>query len=161
MSVLDLFRFGDGLVLPGTWVKSASATTWRLGNDEWHAWIGRWMKQIAESQSLSVSQAAKDLSITNDVAYALIRNGLLNSAVECRNGVTSHRVDSNAIVKFKQTYTSGKELSKILHLTSKKAAAHMRTLGIVPVAGPSSSHLKCRQYIWPKATCLEMIKRST
>ncbi|MCY1431337.1 hypothetical protein D9M71_473020 [compost metagenome] len=133
---------------------------WRLGNDEWHAWLSAHMKQMANSQSLSVSQAAKDLNITKDVAYALIRYGLLNSTVELRNGVKSRRINLNAIENFKQSYILGKELAKTLCLTSKKAATHMKKLGMVPVASPSSSLLKCRQYVWPKDACFGSIERS-
>jgi hypothetical protein len=132
---------------------------WRLVNNEWQAWIKAHAKQMADSQSLSVPQAAKVLSITNDVAYSLIRYGLLNSNVEFRNGITSHRISSNAIEKFKQTYIVGKEVAKILCLSSLKATAHMKMLGMVPVAGPSASLLKCRQYIWLKGPYFELIGR--
>jgi len=132
---------------------------WRLVNTEWQAWIRAHAKQMADFQSLSVLQAAKILSITNDVAYALIRYGLLNSNVEFRNGISSHRITSNAIEKFKQTYIVGKEIAEILCLSSLKATAHMKMLGMVPVAGPSASLLKCRQYIWLKGPCFELIGR--
>lgn len=127
---------------------------WRLGSDEWQAWLSAHMEQMANSQSLSVSQAAEILGITNDVAFALVRYGLLNSTVELRNGVTSRRINLNAIENFKQSYILGKELAKTLRLNSKGTASHMKKLGVVPVAGPSSTLLKCRQYVWQKDACL-------
>ncbi|WP_415766987.1 hypothetical protein [Pseudomonas sp. ZB1P45] len=66
---------------------------WRLESDEWQAWLSAHMRQITASQSLSVAQAAEILGITNDVAYTLIRHGLLNSTVELKNGVTSQRIN--------------------------------------------------------------------
>lgn len=133
---------------------------WRLGSDEWQAWLSAHMKQIANSQSLSVSQVAEILGITNDVAYALVRYVLLNSTVELKNGVTSRRINLNAIENFKQSYILGKELAKTLRLTSKETVTHMKKLGVVPVAGPSSTLLKCRQYVWQKDACLGSIERS-
>lgn len=115
------------------------------------------MDQMVSSQSLSVLQAAKVLSITQDVAYALIRYGLLNSTVELRNGVKSHRITLHAIEQFKELYILGKEIAKTLRTTSEKVADHMRKLGIAPIAGPSSSSFYCRQYIWSKGPCFEMM----
>lgn len=134
---------------------------WRLGSDEWQAWLSTHMTQMADSQSLSVSQAAEILSTSNDVAYTLIRYGLLNSAVELRNGVTARRINLNAIKNFKQSYILGKELANALCLTSKETATHMKKLGVVPVAGPSSTLLKCRQYVWQKDAYLGSIERSS
>ncbi|VVQ18889.1 hypothetical protein PS925_04508 [Pseudomonas fluorescens] len=128
---------------------------WRLGSDEWQAWLSAHMRQMTASQSLSVSQAAEILHIANDVAYTLIRYGLLNSTVELKNGVTSQRINLDAIENFKQSYILGKELAKTLCLTSRKTASHMKKLGLVPVAGPSSTPLKCRQYVWQKDAFLE------
>lgn len=130
---------------------------WRLGSDEWQTWLTAHMKLMAGSHSLSVSQSAKILGIPKSVAYTFVRYGLLSSTAELRNGVTSQRVDLNAIESFKQSYLLGKDLSKILCLSSKKAANHMKNLGIAPIAGPFSSPLKCRQYIWSR-TCLEKMK---
>ena len=133
---------------------------WRLGSDEWQAWLSAHMRQMTASQSLSVSQAAETLHIANEVAYTLIRYGLLNSTVELKNGVTSQRISLDAIEHFKQSYILGNELAKTLCLTSKETASHMKKLGVVPVAGPSSTPLKCRQYVWPKEACLGSNDRS-
>jgi hypothetical protein len=130
---------------------------WRLGKEEWRKWLHAHMDQLVSSQSLSVLQAAKVLSITQDVAYALIRYGLLNSTVELRNGVKSHRITLHAIEQFKELYILGKEIAKTLRTTSEKVADHMRKLGIAPIAGPSSSSFYCRQYIWSKGPCFEMM----
>lgn len=133
---------------------------WRLESDEWQIWLSAHMRQVTASESLSVSQAAQILSITNDVAYTLIRHGLLNSTVELKKGVTSQRISLDAIEHFKQSYILGNELAKTLCLTSKETASQMKKLGVVPVAGPSSTPLKCRQYVWQKAACLGRIERN-
>lgn len=133
---------------------------WRLGSNEWHAWLSAHIRQMTASQSLSVSQAAEILHIANDVAYTLIRYGLLNSTVELKNGVASQRINLDAIENFKQSYILGNELAKTLCLTSRKTASHMKKLGLVPVVGPSSTHLKCRQYVWQKDAFLESNDRS-
>lgn len=128
---------------------------WRLESDEWQTWLSAHMRRTVASQSLSVAQAAKILGITNDVAYTLIRYGLLNSNAEFKNGVTSQRINLDSIEHFKQSYILGSELAKTFCLTSKQTVSHMEKLGVVPVAGPSSTPLKCRQYVWQKVTCLE------
>lgn len=73
-----------------------------------------YMKQMVSSQSLNVCQAAKYLGTTTDIAYTLVRHGLLNSTVECRNGVTSRRINLHAIEEFKKSYILRKELAQTL-----------------------------------------------
>lgn len=126
---------------------------WRLGSDEWQSWLSAHMRQMTASQSLSVPQAAETLNIANDVAYSLIRYGLLNSTVELKNGVTSQRINLDAIENFKKSYILGSELAKTLCLTSKETTIQMKKLGVVPIAGPSSAPFKCRQYVWRKDAC--------
>ena len=133
---------------------------WRLRKDESDNWLSTHVEQVACSESLSVCQVAKYLCTTSDVAYALVRHGLLDSTIEIRNGIASRRVNLHSIEEFRKSYVLGKELAKTLHLASKKIVAHMIELGFLPIAGPSPTLLRCRQFVWSRHAYIEKMERN-
>ncbi|AZE24592.1 hypothetical protein C4K08_4173 [Pseudomonas chlororaphis subsp. aureofaciens] len=86
---------------------------WRLRKDESDNWLSTHMEQVACSESLSVCQVAKYLCTTSDVAYALVRHGLLDSTIEIRNGIASRRVNLHSIEEFRKSYVWGKNSPKL------------------------------------------------
>lgn len=133
---------------------------WRLRKDESDRWLIAHMEQVARSQPLSIRQAAKYANVTCDVVYDLTRHGLLNSTVELRNGIASQTIDLSSIEQFKSSYILGKELTQILHLTSKQTAVRIINRGTTPVAGLPPAPLRCRQYVWPRRVCFEKMRES-
>ncbi|MDD2991651.1 MAG: hypothetical protein PHI64_22185 [Zoogloea sp.] len=103
------------------------------------AWLAHWRQ--ASGSDYSITDVATILSIKAQVAYHLVRSGLLESTSSPQAQV--RRVSRDGIEKFEARYISLVEIAKRLG-TSPKQALHR--LQIHPVAGPAIDG--CRQYFY-------------
>lgn len=131
---------------------------WRIPKNEATSWMSAHMMQMAQFRLLSVRQAAKYLDVTEEVAYDLVRNDLLKSTIETKNGATYRRVTLSSIEDFKRSYITGAELAYALAIPSNQVLARMLNLKISPIAGPSPGLLRCRRYFWSRLSCLYAVR---
>ncbi len=103
------------------------------------AWLAHWRE--SNGRSYSITDAAGILGIKAQVAYHLVRCGLLESTSSPLTQV--RRVSRDGIAKFKARYISLVEIAKRSG-TSPKQALHR--LQIHPVVGPAIDG--CRQYFY-------------
>lgn len=107
--------------------------------DELHNWLDRY--RLKSSDTYSVDQAATILSIKQEVAYELVRGGLLK-VVE--NGVPASRgvrVTAQAIDDFRSTFISLGAIAKLRGVQPRKLLSELATK---PACGPSIDGV--RQY---------------
>lgn len=103
------------------------------------AWLALWRE--SNGRGYSITDAAAILSIKAQVAYNLVRCGLLESTSSTQARVC--RVSQEGIAKFEARYISLVEIAKRSG-TSPKQALHR--LQIRPVVGPAIDG--CRQYFY-------------
>lgn len=122
--------------------------------------LGRWLvdrDSFARTHqirsSLSVAEAASLLGVKQEVAYALVRSGLLASYSALSGRVIARFVSMEAIETFNCSYAFGSELAKAARTSPKSVVADMTGRGISPVAGPGISGAECRHYVWPRSVC--------
>ena len=119
--------------------------------------LGKWLVPryrissiYRNSPNLSVVEAAFLLGIKQEVAYALIRSGLLTSYPIRSGRRTAHCVPQEAIREFNQSFVLGPELARINKTSLKSIPPLMREHGVLPVVGPGVVGANCRQYVWPR-----------
>ncbi|MBX8573808.1 TniQ family protein [Pseudomonas cichorii] len=119
--------------------------------------LGKWLVPrcritsiYSSDPNLSVVEAAFLLGVKQEVAYALIRSGLLTSYPIRSGRRTAKCVPQEAIRDFNQSFVLGPELARINKTSLKSIPSIMREHGVLPVAGPGVVGANCRQYVWPR-----------
>ncbi|MGN8086103.1 hypothetical protein ACTJK6_08660 [Ralstonia sp. 22086] len=121
---------------------------WLLNEEEIASW--RSFEQKKMPIRLSINDAALQLGVKQEVAYALVRSGILPAVVERIGRRTAQWVNASALNQFRKRYVLGNELARLSRTSPKQIAQRLRISGILPVAGPTSASAPCRQYIWPR-----------
>ncbi len=112
------------------------------------AWLLRWKADHLEV--MSVTAAARAMSIKEEVAYHLVRTGLLQTHAP-GNG-TSRQVTAEGIRQFQEHYVGAVEVSRTLG-TSPKAL--LATLAVRPVTGPMIDG--GRQYFFKRSDVADLL----
>lgn len=120
---------------------------WMLEEQE----VRTWRKQAQPKTSgMSVPQAAKELGVKEEVAYALARLGLLRTDTERRGSRNTRIVSAASLTRFRRSYILAPELAAMLNADSRGVAKRLISAGIEPVAGPTLNGATCRQYVWKR-----------
>lgn len=95
--------------------------------------VRQWLDscRAASDEGLSVEQAAQAMGVKQQVAYDLVRVGLLPSA---SHGALGHRINAVHLERFRTTYISLAEHAQAVHRAPR---ALLRELAATPVCGPS------------------------
>ncbi|MGV8861907.1 MAG: TniQ family protein [Pseudomonas sp.] len=139
---LQAFSDGDGKVMLGHWLINTQALK---------KWIWNVFQKASDFPGITVCKAAVLLGVKQEVAYALVRLGILWSTPIKSGRRTLQMVLPKAIEKFRRRYILGPELSVFLGLPPKHVMPHLWENGFRPVAGPSIVKSPCRQYVWPRS----------
>jgi len=115
-----------------------------VDKESFQSWLNnfRW----TSTSTISIDEASKKLGIKQQVAYQLVRSGLLET-VECK--ANSRRVTTDAIEKFQAEYVS---LSVLAKVRESSVRAMKKTLICNPVTGPEIDG--ARQYFYRRADLL-------
>jgi TniQ len=108
----------------------------------------RWlaMCRIESGEGLSVDQAAKELGLKQQVAYDVVRAGLLTTTDA---GVLGRRVTARDIEVFREGYVSLADLAREANCLPRTLLARV---GVAPVCGPTVDG--ARQYFFRRAELL-------
>lgn len=121
----------------GSWLlDKEDVTSWRTGRQE------------GGQTKYSIMEAAVQLGVKQEVAYALVRAGLLPVVMEAAGRRTAQWVIRSALDQFQRQFVFGVELAKEMQTSPKKLAQIMSTAGIQAAAGPDIDSAPCRQYVW-------------
>ena len=101
-----------------------------------------------QASGMSVSQAAKELGVKEEVAYALARLGLLRTDTERHGKRKTQTVSDASLKRFRRSYVLAPELAALLKTDPRGMAKRLISAGIKPVAGPRLAGALCRQYVW-------------
>lgn len=91
-------------------------------------------------KSMSIDEAATSLGVKQQVAYELVKRGLLNSSIDCRDG---RRVFPSDMAAFQRDFVSLANLAKAAKRSPKALLDELRTR---PVTGPCVDG--ARQYFY-------------
>jgi hypothetical protein len=105
-------------------------------------------QRIGLSQEWSVPEIANMLSVKQEVAYFLIRSGLLKSEEKVVGKRKAAFVSRAALDEFKLTYVFLRDLAKLRVTSSKALQSRLTECGIYPVT--SNIAQRCRQVIYSR-----------
>lgn len=105
---------------------------WMFDRVQFNAWI----KGQNEYSFWSVSEAAKQLGVKEQVAYRLARNNMLESRI---SPTTGHlKIEPEALEKFKAKYVFSQEIAERMGgLLAKGIYKRLANIGIHPCSGPA------------------------
>lgn len=109
---------------------------------------------------VSVVEAAKLLSVKQEVAYALVRHGAIKSRLQKVGNRTTRLVRRQDIEAFRRDYIFGSELAKILGKSPKSLVDVLKRRHVSPAGGPTVADRPCRQYYWRRSKALEAVIQS-
>ena len=119
--------------------------------------ISDWKLQNAASLrqvTHSVREAARALRIKEEVAYYLVREGILGKDSERSDfGRTAARIRESDLETFHSSYQFARDIAKAIVNSPKGTIACLADLGVFPIDGPGYG--KCRQVIYRKDSALE------
>ncbi|HYD30809.1 MAG TPA: TniQ family protein [Azospirillaceae bacterium] len=99
--------------------------------------------------TVSVEEAGAQLGLKGQVAYHLVRQGLLRTVSVTENGKTSRRVPLDAIPEFVASYVPAAELAVQYGTSSRHLVAVLQEHGIAAVTGPTVD--SGRQYFFSRS----------
>lgn len=118
-----------------------------LGSFELDGWIKAGRPQL--DLFLSVDSAASKLGLKQQVAYDLVRNGLLATVHGDTRALRGRRVPVKAVEDFGAAYVSLADLAKIRGVGVRRALAELPT---TPICGPTVDGT--RQYFYRRSSLL-------
>lgn len=107
--------------------------------------------------NFTVIEVANELSVKQEVAYALVRHGLIKSRTIAAGKKSMQMVRRRSLEAFRQNYIFGSELAKALEFSPKALVAFLCQKGIFPVSGPNLLEMPCRQYLWRRSKRVKML----
>lgn len=103
--------------------------------------------------SFSVPEVADRLMIKQEVAYFLVRKGLLRAETVGRGRLAEARISPQCLSDFEASYVFGRELAAALGTSPKSIAHRLSRVGIEPKCGPSTDG--CRQLLYARSHDLD------
>jgi len=135
---LRVFSPANALAPFGAWLlEERQIRAWRAHRHPTHA-------------GMSVTQAAQALGIKQEVAYSLVRLGLLRAEAASHANRRSQIVSAASLNSFRRSYVFGPELAALLDADPRGLSKKLKSQGLKPVAGPTLPDALCRQYVWQR-----------
>lgn len=107
----------------------------------------------ASASLLTGPQVATALGVKQEVAYALLRNGMIRSSLRRVGTRRRALVSSGDLAHFEARYVSGAELADRVGSSSRSVTARLATFGVVPATGPGVDG--CRQHFYRRCAALD------
>jgi hypothetical protein len=97
-----------------------------------------WHRQQCCVGGMTVPEAAAHLHVKQEVAYHLVKSGLLRGRVAVRGRRSATLITSDAISDFEQRYISSAELAAAMSLSVGRVVAVLSDHGVLPICGPQT-----------------------
>lgn len=120
--------------------------------DDWFAG-----KQRVPCAELTIPDIALRMEIKQEVVYALVRSGLLQSTSRTVGRRAEQRVKAAILEEFERRYILGRDVAQLLGRSPRAVAEFLRADGVRPVAGPGVD--TCRQIVFPRDVVDQCLRR--
>lgn len=117
------------------------------GLDQTRQWFAA--RHTAQADEMTIPEVAVRLDVKQEVAYALVRTGLIASAVRRVGRRAEQRVALTALHEFGRRYAFCRDIARTLARSPKAVASFLAAEGIAPAAGPQVDG--CRQLVFARA----------
>lgn len=118
-----------------------------LGLDQTRQWFAA--RHTVQADEMTVPEVAVRLEVKQEVAYALVRTGLIASASRRVGRRAEQRVALTALNEFGRRYVFCRDIARTLARSPKAVASFLATEGVAPASGPEID--SCRQLVFARA----------
>lgn len=121
--------------------------------DQWFS-----SKQNVPCAEITIPELALRIGVKQEVAYSLVRTGLMPAAVRKVGRRSEQRIKVTTLEDFGSSYILGRDIAKLLGRSPRAVAAFLLSDDVRPVAGPGVDH--CRQLVFRRVEVDECIHRN-
>ena len=115
-------------------------------------------KQRVPCAELTIPDIALRIGIKQEVVYALVRSGLLESTLRKVGRRAEQRVNAVILEEFERRYILGRDIAQLLGRSPRAIAEFLLADGVRPVAGPGVDN--CRQIIFQRDAIDKCLRRN-
>lgn len=115
-------------------------------------------KQRVPHAELTIPDIALRIGVKQEVVYALVRSGLLQSTLRKVGRRTEQRVKAVILEEFEQRYILGRDIAQLLGRSPRAVAEFLLVDGVRPVAGPGVD--SCRQIVFQRDAINKCLRRN-
>lgn len=113
-------------------------------------------KQRVPCAELTIPDIALRIGVKQEVAYALVRSGLLQATFRKVGRRSEQRVEISILEEFERRYILGRDIARSLHRSPRAVAEFLLAGSVRPVAGPSVNN--CRQIVFNRIEVDEFLR---
>ena len=147
----------NGEIVPAGVLKSGTGVgTLVLSVDKLDHWFSG--KQRLPCAELTIPDIALRIGVKQEVAYSLVRSGLLLATLRKAGRRTEQRVKVAILEEFERRYILGRDIAQLLGRSPRAVAEFLLTDGVRPVAGPGIDN--CRQNVFQRDAIDECLRRN-
>lgn len=103
-------------------------------------------KQNVPCAEVTIPELALRIGIKQEVAYSLVRSGLMPATVRKAGRRNEQRVKVTSLEQFENSYIFGRDVAKLLGRSPRAVAEFLLSDDVRPAAGPGVDH--CRQLVF-------------
>ena len=115
-----------------------------LKKTEFYRW--RYTLHHNDPNYLTVVEASVSLGLKQEVAYHLVRLGIISSTMSIEGNRIHRIISRQSLEEFSSKYVSCAQLAQYLGISPKSAVEKLRLAGLAPISGPTVDG--CRQYFF-------------
>ncbi|MCW2313712.1 hypothetical protein [Rhodoferax antarcticus] len=110
--------------------------------------VDKWFsgKQKAICAEVTIPELALRMGVKQEVAYSLVRSGLMQATVRKVGRRNEQRVKLTHLEEFERRYVYGRDIAKLLGRSPRATADFLLSEEVHPVTGPGVDH--CRQLLY-------------
>ncbi len=147
----------NGEMMPaGVLMSGNGVGTLVLRVDQLNHWFSG--KQRVPCAELTIPAIALRIEVKQEVVYALVRSGLLQSTLRKVGRRSEQRVKVAILEEFERRYIFGRDIAQLLGRSPRAVAEFLLEDGVRPVAGPSVDN--CRQNVFQRDAIDECLRRN-
>lgn len=147
----------NGEIVPAGVLKSGTGVgTLVLSVDKLDHWFSG--KQRLPCAELTIPDIALRIGVKQEVAYSLVRSGLLLATLRKAGRRTEQRVKVAILEEFERRYILGRDIAQLLGRSPRAVAEFLLADGVRPVAGPGIDN--CRQNVFQRDAIDECLRRN-
>ena len=122
--------------------------------------LDHWLsgKQRVPCAELTIPDIALRIDIKQEVVYALVRSGLLQSTLRKVGRRAEQRVKAVVLEEFERRYILGRDIAQLLGRSPRAVAEFLLADGVRPVAGPGVDN--CRQIVFQRDAVDKCLRRN-
>ena len=115
-------------------------------------------KQRVPCAELTIPDVALRIGVKQEVAYALVRSGLLHATLRKVGRRSEQRVKVTILEEFERRYILGRDIARLLGRSPRAVAEFLLGDGVQPVAGPGVDN--CRQIVFEREAVYECLRHN-